>query len=125
MPKIKLGDKPKTFKPVALKFEMPDGSEGLMEVTYHYRTRSEYAQFITEQSKAKDGGDESKPVMERIVDGMIGGNVDFLIGCVDAWNLDIELEEDSLRQLADEVPAAIRAVAEGYSDACLQGRLGN
>jgi hypothetical protein len=126
MPKIKLGARPKTFKPVTLKFEMPDGAEGAMEVTYLYRTRDEYAQFITEVGKPSefDPKDET-PIMERIVKLAIAGDVLHLMQSVDAWNLDVELSEENMRQLANELPAAVRAMAKGYEEACLHGRLGN
>lgn len=125
MPKIKLGDKPKTFKPMALTFVMPDGSEGAMLVTFKYRTRTEYGQFITEHSKPRDDDDAAKPFMERIVANALAGNVGFMLACVDSWNLDIELTEENLRQLSDEVPAAVSRLADAYAEACMQGRLGN
>lgn len=126
MPKIKLGTRPKTFKPFPVKFEMPDGTEGALTATFVYRTREEYAEFITANAKAAAPAEaDDKPVMERVVAGIIAGNVDFLYGALDAWDLDVDLSEDSLRQLANEVPAAAQQLVGSYAEACLQGKLGN
>jgi hypothetical protein len=126
MPKIKLGTRPETFKPVPLKFVMPDGSDGTMEVTYKYRTRDEFAEFTSDMAKPSEFDEKDEtPWMERIVKLAIAGEVRYLTESVTAWNLDEQLSEDNLRQLANECPAAVRAMAKGYEEACLHGRLGN
>jgi hypothetical protein len=120
--KFKLGECPKQFKPFSVRFEMPDGSEGVIEVTYKYRTRNEYAEFISQHTSGVDAGDENRPFMQRIVDGLIAGNVSFLMGCVEAWNLDRKLGEEELRELANTVPAGAQALVDKYGRPTTCGR---
>lgn len=48
MAKIKLGKRPENFAPVPVTFPMPDGTEGVVNVTYKYRTRKEFGAYIDE-----------------------------------------------------------------------------
>jgi hypothetical protein len=54
--KIKLGSTPKTFT-TTVKFTMLDGSTGEMEVTYKYRTRKQWGEFVDSMVESA----ESKP----------------------------------------------------------------
>ena len=51
---IKLGNKPKTFKPFPVKFTMPDGEEGAINTTFKYRTRKEYGAFLNDLYHSAD-----------------------------------------------------------------------
>lgn len=127
MASIKLGQKPKTFKPIAVRFVLPDGTDGEILVTFKYRTRTEMGALVDEMfkdaGKARPDGEQFSmlDVMEKTRDK----NADYLAQCIDAWNLDEKLSRDSLSQLADEIPAAASAIMEAYRAAALEGRLGN
>lgn len=125
--KITLGKKPKTFAPMAIKFSMPDGSEGCIEVTYVYRTRTEFGKLIDEIFT--DAGEQrpadEKFSMEALMEKTRDKNADYLAMVVDSWNLDEPPTEESFRQLSDELPGAATAIMERYRTAALEGRLGN
>jgi hypothetical protein len=124
---IKLGNRPKSFKPFPVKFEMPDGTEGQIMATYKYRTRTEYGVFmdaiVAEAGGVPmvDGRIDYKKLYEQTRDK----NADHLLASLDGWNLDEELNLQNLQALADECPAAAIALMSSYRDACVEGRLGN
>lgn len=127
MSKIKLGSTPKTFAPAHIKFTKPDGEEAEIVVTYKYRTRSQFGQFL--DSIYKDAG-EVTPAADKIdfkalTEKTRDKTADHLLDCVEAWDLDDKLSRENLQVLADEVPAAAAALMAGYSAACTEGRLGN
>lgn len=128
MSTIKLGHRPKTFAPVTITFPMPEGGEGKIEITYHYRTRSEFGELIDQLykdagQKPRAEGEEfsMKDLMEKTRDK----NAEYLLKCISGWNLDVDLGLDALRQLSDELPAAATAIMDKYRAAALEGRLGN
>lgn len=126
MASIKLGNRPKTFRPVTIKVPLPDGEEGIMQVTYKYRTRTEFGKLI--DSIFKDAGEnrtDGNFSMGDLMEKTRDKNAEYLLLCVDAWNLDDPVTMESLRQLSDELPAVAAAIMEQYRTAALEGRLGN
>lgn len=123
---IKLGQRPKSFRR-AVTFPMLDGTQGTIECTFKYRTRSEFGEFIDGLIKASDARVDSAGTfsLADIVNATTEKNVDYLLAVLDGWNLDEELNAANLRQLADEVPAAVAAIMEAYGNAVRDGRLGN
>lgn len=123
---IKLGQRPKNFKR-AVTFDMLDGTQGTIECTFKYRTRSEFGSFIDSLISAADARIDSseKFSLADVVNATTDKNVDYLLQALDGWNLDEELNAANLRQLADEVPAAVAAIMEAYNNAIRDGRLGN
>lgn len=127
MAKITLGKRPKNFKKVVT-FPMLDGTTGRIEVTYKYRTRSEFGLFIDEL--LEKAGDK-KPVegekfsMLELMEKTAGSNADYIMDVVEAWDVDAEFTHDNVQQLSDEIPAAVAAVMETYRTAVTEGRLGN
>ena len=126
MASIKLGNRPKTFKPVTIKVPLPDGEEGIMQVTYKYRTRTDFGKLIDTifkdaGEKRADGDFSMGDLMEKTRDK----NAEYLLQCVEGWNLDEPVSLESLRQLSDELPAVSAAIMEQYRTAALEGRLGN
>ena len=125
--KIKLGQRPKTFKPFPVKFVMPDGSEGEIEVTYKYRTNKEFGSMINDtrleagEIPEVDGKIDYKALHERIG----RKSADHLLKSIEAWSLDEDITLAVLEQLCDELPAAMVALMSCYADACEKGRLGN
>ncbi len=128
MSKIKLGARPKNFTRV-VSFPMLDGTTGKIEVTYRYRTRSEFGAFIDKLVDAagatKPANAEEKFSMADLMDKTAGANADYLLDVVDAWNLDEDLNRANVQQLSDELPAAVNAIMEAYRAAITEGRLGN
>lgn len=127
MAKITLGARPKTFTRI-IKFPMLDGTTGSIEVTYKYRTRSEFGVFVDElvQSAGKAEPEEGQPFsMARLMQETAGANAAYLLKVIEAWNLDEPFNQANLQRLADELPAAAIAIMEAYRAACSEGRLGN
>jgi hypothetical protein len=155
MAKVILGARPKTFTPIRVKFPMPDGDEGVITVTFKYRTRVEFGEMldaIVNAAPAETFAAPVEPVAAKPVRGkkaaapaavavdpvapfrvamagMYGTacdrNAEHLMLSVEAWDLDQPLSEKTLRQLADELPGACVAIMTAYNGACTEGRLGN
>lgn len=133
MAKIRLGEHPKTFSPILVKFDMPDGTAGTIEATFNYKSRSEYAALIAEQSKPDaplaEGAEappaDERPFIVRHAETLVSMSSTLLLGALASWNLDEEVSEESLRQLSDQLPAAAQALIEAFASACLQGRVKN
>ena len=127
MSKIKLGATPKTFKPCAVKFPMPDGSEGVIKATFNYRTRTQFGQFLNQVFA--DAGEtptpDEKPDFEVIFAKTKDKNADHLILALAGWDLDEDLSRENLQALANELPGAAVALMSAYNVACTEGRLGN
>lgn len=127
MAKIILGNRPKSFKKT-IKFPMLDGSTGVIDITYKYRTRKEFGLFIDALMEAAGESkrqDDEKFSMADLMEKTAGSNADYILQVVDGWNLDEDLNHDNVQQLADELPAAVNAVMETYRIAVTEGRLGN
>ncbi len=126
MAKLKLGNRPKNFKRV-VKFDMLDGTQCEIEAVFKYRTRSEFGVFIDglfEQAKSKDSSAGNLSMAE-LMEKTRETNADYLLDILDGWDLDEELDRQSLQQLADEVPGAVGAMMESYRTAIIDGRVGN
>ncbi|WP_193727649.1 phage tail assembly chaperone [Paraburkholderia franconis] len=126
MAKIKLGQHPTNFKHV-VKFPLLDGSEGAIEVVYRFRTRREFGKFIDEVFAASK---EERPAEDEfswaaLMEKTGSANADYVMQAVEGWNLDEEFNRENVQQLADELPAAITAIMDGYRSAVTTGRLGN
>ena len=127
MAKIKLGNRPKSFKKT-VSFDMLEGGKGSIECVYKYRTRSEFGTFIDELMEAagaKEKADGEKFSMAELMDKTAGSNADYILSVLESWNLDEDLNKTNAQQLADEYPAAAAAIMETYRTACLEGRVGN
>lgn len=127
MAKVKLGDRPKTFKRM-VKFPMLDGTEGAIEMIYTYRTRTEYGKMIDEIIKAS--GAATPPGDSFSMEAMMSANsesaADHIMKAAEGWNLeDQAFSRENVTQLADEIPAAAAAIIEGYRIGCTEGRSGN
>lgn len=127
MAKIKLGNRPKNFKRI-VKFPMLDGTTGQIEMTYKYRTRKEFGEFI--DALLKKAGETNKAEgaefsMAELMEKTAGSNADYILDVAEGWDVDAEFTKENLEQLSDEVPAAAAAIMEQYRAAVTEGRLGN
>ena len=124
--KIKLGNRPKNFKRVVT-FPLVEGGEGAIEVTYKYRTRTEFGQFIdgifnaAKEEQPADGEFNMADLMGKTRDK----NAAYLLDVIEGWNLDEPLNRETAEQLCDELPAAAAEIMELYRSAIVDGRVKN
>jgi hypothetical protein len=130
MAKIKLGNRPKNFKKT-VKVPMLEGGEGSVEVSFIYRTRTEFGAFIDDLmddagvKPASQSDDDQKFSLEQALAKTIEANADYIMKVVDGWNLDVDFSRDAVAQLCDELPGAAMAIMNDYRTAITEGRLGN
>lgn len=136
MTTITLGTRPKSFKRV-VHFPMLDGTPGSLEVSYKYRTRSEFGAFVdgivskaqAEQAQAEQSGKTPQTLddlsMTRIMTKTAQANAAYLLDVLDGWGLDVPLNAENVGILTDQYPAATMAIMEAYRAAITEGRLGN
>lgn len=127
--KVTLGARPKTFKSFDVKVTMPDGDEGIIPVTFKYRTKSEFGKWMDEAIAIGKDDVKSQPAdefsWEKFYEMNTDAAVDQVLSAVDSWGLDIPFTPATLKKLGDEMPAAISAMLAAYGGACREGRLGN
>jgi hypothetical protein len=105
---------------------MPDGETGVIQATYKYRTRVEFGKLMNEVfGGVEDKATEGKVDFEKIFESMGDKNADYLLECLDAWDLTEPLTKQTLLQLSSEIPAASVALMTSYREACVDGKLGN
>lgn len=123
---IVLGKRPEGV-PDTLKIKMPDGTEGLLPVTFKYRTRTEFGEFLDgifgAELPAFDG--TSKMASSQQQRGVVQLNGQYIYGCLKDWGLDAPFSLQACIQLADELPGAVQALMDTYRRLTLEGRLGN
>lgn len=124
--KVKLGNRPETFKKTVT-FKFLDGSDGQIDCTFAYRTKTEFGQFIDAMS---DDAGEDRPADEKfsmadLMTKTVGKNADYLLKALKEWDLDVPLNAETANQLCDELPAAATAILEAYRAATVEGRAGN
>lgn len=123
---IVLGHRPKGIVH-SLKIAMPDGTEGLLPVTFRYRDRVEFGAFIdglfSVEPPAFDAAAGQPSTQQQR--GVVQINGQYLHSCLEGWGLDAPFTLDNCIQLASELPAAAQAVMNTYKQLCMEGRLGN
>lgn len=130
MAKIKLGARPKNFKKI-ITVQLPEGGEGTVEMSYVYRTRTEFGQFVDDLmasagvQPAGQSDDEVKFSLQEALAKTLDTNADYILQIADGWNLDAEFGRDSVAQLCDELPGAALEIINAYRAAITEGRLGN
>jgi hypothetical protein len=130
MASIKLGTRPKNF---THKITIPllEGGEGVMTVSYLYRTRTEYGTFIDAlmaDADVKLAGQTDEEIRFSLQEAMAATrdkNADYILKIVDGWNLDEPFSRAAVVQLCDELPGAAMAIMAGYTAAITEGRLKN
>lgn len=124
MAKIKLGARPKNFT-APVKFAMLDGSEGVINVTYKYRTRTEFGAFLDEVYAERVDSDGQSNLVEMAYangNGKIAGQI---MRAAEGWDLDEPFTEENVQALVNELPAAAGAIIATYERAVKDGVLGN
>ena len=124
---IKLGNRPKHFKEIEVAVTLPDGTEGVIPVTYKYKTKAEFGAWqdaiIASAAPQPDG---EAPSWESIYRQAGERSADMLLEIVHAWGLDVPLSRESIIELeADCGAAVIPALFKAFGVACREGRLKN
>lgn len=132
---IKLGNRPKHFKEIEVVVTLPDGTEGVIPITYKYKTKSEFGAWqdgcaaSSAPPKVEDSSAPPKveaPSWESIYRQAGERSADMLLEIVHAWGLDVPLSRESIIELeADCGAAVIPALFRAFGVACREGRLGN
>lgn len=138
--KIVLGKRPEHFTR-EVSFPMLDGSTGMIEVKFIYRSRKEFAELADETQaaiKAKaeaeiermkkatgDGESMADFSQADLVARQAEFNATYLMQIVKGWNLDVPFARDEVEELVDTLPGAVNAIITAYREALLEGRLGN
>ena len=124
---IKLGYRPKHFKEIEVAVTLPDGTEGVIPVTYKYKTKAEFGSWqdaIVASAAPQNEGDA--PSWESIYRQAGERSADMLLEIVHAWGLDVPLSRESIIELeADCGAAVIPALFKAFGVACREGRLKN
>ena len=127
---LKLGNRPKFFAPITVRFTGPDGVDLIIpDVVFAYRTRTEYGEWVDSVNEASAATYTPAPgekfSVKRLFQATGSGGAKQLAGAISSWGLDLPLSAENLAQLYDESPAAMEALTEAYRAAAVQGRLGN
>lgn len=123
---IVLGKRPDGI-PHTPKIPMPDGTVGLLPVTFRYRDRVEFGEFLdgifATRPPAWDGTAANASSQQQR--GTVQLNGQYIHGCLQDWGLDAPFTLQNCIRLAQEVPAAAQVVMDAYRQLCVEGRLGN
>lgn len=124
MAKFSLASAPKTFKR-KVTITLLDDSTADIELTFKYKTRTEYAKLLDEVMK-QDKIDDSKTESAVDIFKRLGaGTVEFLMKIVEGWDLDDEFNKSNVSELIDKFPAAANEITEAYRIAILEGKSKN
>lgn len=130
MAKIKLGNRPKHFKRI-ITVPLPEGESGTVEVSYIYRTRTEFGAFVDTLfaaagvQPASQADEDVKFSLQVALEKTRDQNADYILKIADGWNLDQEFCRANVVQLCDELPGAAMAIINTYREAVTEGVLGN
>ena len=136
MAKIKLGNRPKTFKHT-LRVALLEGGEGEIEVVYKFRTRTQFGEFLdnlfnTAKVELKDQSEDEVTVsLMQALAKTRDTNADYIMQVMEGWNLTdedkqpVEFSRENVAQLCDELPGVAMAIINTYRSAITEGRTGN
>lgn len=130
MAKIILGKRPTSFKK-KLSILLPEGEQGEITVTYRYRNRAEFAEFVDsifQASAVTPAGKTDEEVNFSLAEALAKSteaNADYIMQVAEGWDLDAAFSREAVEQLCNELPGVAVAVIDTYRQACVEGRLGN
>ena len=125
--KIKLGNRPKTFKEIEVKVTLPDGEEGIIPVTFKYMDKVEFGRWQDKSAEsAKENYGDEDFSWEKLYERFGDKAADRLFEIIDSWGLDEELSRKTIKELESDCGASvIPALFSAFGNACREGRLGN
>ncbi len=124
MAKFSLASAPKTFKR-KVTITLLDDSTADIELTFKYKTRTEYAKLLDEVMKQDKVDDNKTESAVDIFKRLGAGTVEFLMKIVEGWDLDDEFNKSNVSELIDKFPAAANEITEAYRIAILEGKSKN
>lgn len=139
MKKLRLGDNPKNFKKT-ISIVLLDGGTAPLEVSYIYRTRSQFAALVDANIAKAEA--EAKAVAEAATDAVDAAagerltiaqsyaavdkaRAEHVLQIADGWDLGDEFTLDNLLQFEDEYPGALHAISIAYTQAVAEARAKN
>ena len=133
MPKFNLGKAPVNFKRAVL-IDMFDGSQDSIEMTFKYRSRTEYAKLMDDvifAAKNKNIVSDDKTAADKqdtflsLLSEQDELSVDYVLQIAEGWDLSNEFNKATLKEIKNKFPGAIEAIIEAYRVSILEGRLKN
>lgn len=124
---VRLGQKPSGI-PDVVKYTGLDGAEYMIPVTFKYRTLTEFGALLDEvfsQTLPPATGADGKLSSKSVQQGQVHVNGQYMHLILLDWGLDVPLTLQACIQLADEDPAAVRALMNKYRELITVGRSGN
>lgn len=125
---------------------MPDGSDGLIEIDFKYRTRVEYGELLDRRMAEARASDEAAAAAEaakaaQVADGAPppmpaswatdaqrrsrDATAAHILDIATGWGLPEPFDLEHVTQLCDELPGMAAAIVDDYRAAVLEGRRGN
>jgi hypothetical protein len=125
--KIKLGNRPKTFKEIEIPVTLPNGEEGLIPVTFKYMTKTEFGAWQDSMSAGINVSPSDEGFSwEKLYEQTGEKTADAVLGVIDSWGLDETLSKKSIQDVEAECGAsALPAILRAFGEACREGKLGN
>ena len=136
-PTIVLGRRPEAIKATVMA-ALPDGTEGAIEMTYRYRTRTEFGELIDQRMEearkadqvlqADGGGDDAPPPpfsVAELQSRTLQATTQHILDIATGWGLPEPFDAAHVQQLCNELPGMASAIVERYRAVILEGRLGN
>lgn len=130
MSKVVLGQRPTHFSR-KVTVALPEGGTGEITARFKYRTRTDFGalmdEILTAAEVAPSGSDaqDQQLSLAQAMAKSTEANADYLMKCLEGWDLKAEFSRANLLQLCDELPGAAMALMDAYRAACIEGRLGN
>lgn len=126
MAKVTLGKRPETFKR-KVKFQLLDGTDGVMTCEFFYRTKKEFGELVNAAVEARGEPTSDKtPSLGDLYIQAVDKNASHLLKILKGWDIEgVELNLETAQQFCDELPGGAVAVFDAYRDGCIEGRLGN
>ncbi len=144
-PRVVLGKRPKSFSKT-VEGRMADGTLGAIDMTFTYRTRTEWGALLDRHKEDKAARTEAR--LKQYLDDVqqaratgapmptaasaeqaqradVEADARLVLDIATGWDLPDPFNFDSLMQLADEAPDLIAQMVRAYGEAVHEGRLGN
>lgn len=138
--RVTLGKRPESFN-ATVSAPLPEGGEGLIEVSYRYRTRTEYGQLLDQRMQEAREADAVQEAAEKTAADRGQALPPFSAGDAEArkrdatarhvldiatgWGLPEPFDLEHVTQLCDELPGMAAAIVDHYRQAIVEGRRGN
>lgn len=137
MKKLKLGGNPKTFKK-NIDVVLLEGGTAPLQITYKYRTRSQFAELVDENIAAAEveaqtaknaeldpAGESQRVTVAENFATLDAARAKHVLKIAEGWDLDDEFTEANLLQFEDENPGTLTAIANAYAQAVAEARTKN